>query len=296
MNPEYFQPFKKDISAVALPEKFTFPFYYTPHPLAEMAAEALQDYLKTQTDFTHNFGLDKNQLGLVIGKMFGVLVCQKQDGSLGYLWAFSGKLADSNHHTLFVPPVFDMLQKDSFFKKEEKKLNHINAQIAALESSKEYLEAQQHLKNMEAEAATDLQKQKQRIKTLKQLRDKRRKEATNFKDQNVLTALEATLSEESKKESMLLKKMTKYWNYQKAAAAKELETYSREIEQLKTLRKQKSGQVQQQLFQNYSFLNVWGASKSIGEIFNGNPPAGAGECAAPKLLHYAFKENLKPIA
>lgn len=296
MNPEYFQPFKKDISAVALPEKFTFPFYYTPHPLAEMAAEALQNYLKTQTDFTHNFGLDKNQQGLIIGKMFGVLVCQKQDGSLGYLWAFSGKLADSNHHTLFVPPVFDMLQKDSFFKKEEKKLNHINAQIAALETSKEYLEAQQHLKNMEAEAATDLQKQKQRIKTLKQLRDKKRKEATNFKDQNVLTALEATLSEESKKESMLLKKMTKYWNYQKAAAAKELETYSREIEQLKALRKQKSGQVQQQLFQNYSFLNVMGASKSIGEIFNGNPPAGAGECAAPKLLHYAFKENLKPIA
>ena len=26
------------------------------------------------------------------------------------------------------------------------------------------------------------------------------------------------------------------------------------------------------------------------------PPSGAGECAAPKLLHYAFKNNLKVLA
>ena len=29
---------------------------------------------------------------------------------------------------------------------------------------------------------------------------------------------------------------------------------------------------------------------------HGNPPSAAGECAAPKLLHYAFKHQLKPIA
>ena len=34
----------------------------------------------------------------------------------------------------------------------------------------------------------------------------------------------------------------------------------------------------------------------MGEIFNNNPPAGAGECAAPKLLNYAFEHQLKPIA
>ncbi|RZJ17244.1 MAG: pseudouridylate synthase, partial [Acinetobacter sp.] len=27
-----------------------------------------------------------------------------------------------------------------------------------------------------------------------------------------------------------------------------------------------------------------------------NPPAGAGECAAPKLLQYAFQHHFKPLA
>ena len=54
--------------------------------------------------------------------------------------------------------------------------------------------------------------------------------------------------------------------------------------------------MQQKLFAEYSFLNQFGERKSIGEIFNNNPPAGAGECAAPKLLHYAFEHSLKPIA
>jgi tRNA pseudouridine32 synthase/23S rRNA pseudouridine746 synthase len=54
--------------------------------------------------------------------------------------------------------------------------------------------------------------------------------------------------------------------------------------------------LQQQLFKEYAFLNQHKELKSLGEIFNENPPAGAGECAAPKLLHFAFQHDLKPIA
>lgn len=47
-------------------------------------------------------------------------------------------------------------------------------------------------------------------------------------------------------------------------------------------------------------MNIQGAEKSLNGIFNGTveltPPAGSGECAAPKLLHYAFKHGLKPLA
>nr|MBA3987433.1 RNA pseudouridine synthase [Flavobacteriales bacterium] len=93
-----FHTFKKNISGIPIPKKFTFPFYYQPHALSEIAAEALQKYLEAQTDFQHNFGLEKGQPGLVIGKMFGVLVCHNKEGQLGYLWAFSGKMAETNHH------------------------------------------------------------------------------------------------------------------------------------------------------------------------------------------------------
>lgn len=102
---------------IALPERFTFPFYYEPHPLTIIAATELQHYLETQTDLDHNFGLTNDKEGVAIGKMFGVLVVQDANGKLGYLAAFSGKLADSNDHPKFVPPVFDMLVENSFFLK-----------------------------------------------------------------------------------------------------------------------------------------------------------------------------------
>src|SRR5690606_17526647 len=89
---------QEKIQGIPLPEKFTFPFYYEPHPLTHIAAEELQDYLEKEFNSSHNFGLDNSKEGLIIGKMFGVLVVQDEVGKLGYLSAFSGKLAGSNAH------------------------------------------------------------------------------------------------------------------------------------------------------------------------------------------------------
>ena len=295
MSKSIFQPFKTNISGISLPEKFTFPFYYEPHELSIIAANELQSYLETQTDFEHNFGLNEKQEGLVIGKMFGVLVCQNQDGELGYLWAFSGKLAGVNHLRYFVPTIFDMLQEDGFFRKEEEVLNAINRQIEILENSYELKNKKIQLENTKSEASTDIQNQKDKIKRLKLERDKKRNSFTDLSSSEI-EQLEQELSEESKKESILLKKMTKYWNFQVENAQKEVNLLLDEINQLKEERRVKSGALQQKLFAEYSFLNQFGERKSIGEIFNNNPPAGAGECAAPKLLHYAFEHDLKPIA
>jgi tRNA pseudouridine32 synthase / 23S rRNA pseudouridine746 synthase len=292
----FFQPFNTDISSILLPEKFTFPFYYEPHELSILASKELQDYLENQTDFEHNFGLQENQEGLVIGKMFGVLVCQNKKGELGYLWAFSGKLAENNHHNNFVPPVFDMLQHDGFFKKEEEVLNSINREIEELKKASDYLLAKENWVTTQKKAKEDIQNQKDRIKTLKITRDKKRNEIPANLTSTEIEQFELELAEESKKESILLKKMTKYWNYQIENAQKEVTVFANKISELKERRKQKSGELQQQLFDNYSFLNQNKELKSVGQIFDNNPPAGAGECAAPKLIHYAFKNDLKPIA
>lgn len=290
-----FQHFKTNISGISLPDKFTFPFYYEPHELSKIAAKELQDYLETQTDFDHNFGLQENQEGFVIGKMFGVLVCQDKNGELGYLWGVSGKLADSNLHDKFVPPVFDMLTQDSFFKQEEAILNQYNRKIEQLLQSEELVEAKESLQQTEVEAKTDIQRQKKRIKDLKKARDEKRSSFDNLSPTEI-EQLEFELSEESKKESILLKKMTKYWNLTLESRKLKVESLQKEIDDLKLERATKSSELQQKLFQQYRFLNISKETKSVGEIFDNNPPAGAGECAAPKLLHYAFKHNLKPIA
>ena len=284
---DFFQHFKTNISGINLPEKFTFPFYYEPNELSKIASQELQNYLETQTDFEHNFGLDETQKGLVIGKMFGVLVCENSKGELGYLAAFSGKLADSNHHKKFVPTVYDMLDENGFYKIGENKLNQITKEIEVLEQDLKYLEALETLKNIQNEAKIDLNRQKKVMKLQKELRtEKRTNPNCNIEE----------LNKESQLEKILFKKMTKYWEYKIADAEKEVNLFTNEINAKKETRRIKSAQLQQQLFDNYAFLNQYKNSKSLGQIFKNNPPAGAGECAAPKLLHYAFQNNLKPIA
>ena len=84
----------------------------------------------------------------------------------------------------------------------------------------------------------------------------------------------------------------------------ELETETRhfetEIEQLKTERKERSAALQRKLFEQFRMLNVRGEVKDLYTIFEQTvqkvPPAGAGECALPKLLQYAYLHQLKPLA
>ncbi len=295
-QPAAFIAFKQPIAGITLPEKFTFPFYYEPHELSKIASSELQHYLKTQTDWEHNFGLVEGQKGLVIGKMFGVLVVQNQEGELGYLAAFSGKLADSNDHPYFVPPVFDMLPYDGFYKQEERILNVYNRNVEALENADAYLTALETLTTTTLLAQQELEGQKQHIKSSKLKRDERRVLAESELDIESYKLLQQQLSKESQDDNIKLKMMTHYWKEhiaQKTAVVNEFHT---EINSLKEERKAKSALLQQKLFEQYAFLNQAGELKSLGAIFEGNPPASAGECAAPKLLHYAFQHQLKPIA
>jgi tRNA pseudouridine32 synthase/23S rRNA pseudouridine746 synthase len=289
-----FQKFKIDISLIEIPEKFTFPFYYQPHPLSVIAALDLQKYLENQTDFNHNFGLNPLDNSPAIGKMFGVLVCKNSKDELGYLWAYSGKLADANNHEKFVPPVFDTLKQDGFYKIEEANLNLITLKIESILNSKTYQNAQDKLFKTIQNATLDLENYKKKLKIDKEIRDEKRKVAVNL-PQEEYKLLQKQLSKESQEAQILLKKMQKFWKIKEETAKQELRIFQQEIEDLKLERKEKSNALQQKLFNSYHFTNSLNQQKDIGAIFNNNPPAGAGECAAPKLLHYCFSNNYKPI-
>ena len=293
----HFIAFQQDISGIALPEKFTFPFYYEPHELSKIAAKALQDYLETQTDFEHNFGLSDTQDGLAIGKMFGVLVVQNTDGQLGYLWAFSGKLAERNHHPFFVPTVFDMLEENSFFLIGIKELTAINLEVDELESNPEFIALSKEFNSQTALIAKKLEAEKIRMSELKKVRKAERQKAEQeITDSAVLENILSQLVRESLQNKFVFKEFAEYLEEQLSETKEKLNRFTEKINQLKEERSQKSAALQQQIFAEYSFLNQYKELKSLSEIFDGNPPAGAGECAAPKLLHYAFQNDLKPIA
>lgn len=142
-----FIPFKKTVDLTELPERFTFPFYYQPHTLCVLAAEELQQYLQTQTTWQHNFGLSSNA-ETAIGKMFGVLLVRNKNGEIGYLAGFSGKIAEKNHLPNFVPPVFDMLNEDSFFIVGQSELTALTVQIKLLEANPKIMELEAALRSV----------------------------------------------------------------------------------------------------------------------------------------------------
>ena len=294
-----FTAFKETVSVTDLPDKFTFPFYYEPHDLSVLAARRLQDYLETQTDWIHNFGLGKDDEGTAIGKMFGVMVVKNKEGQLGFLSAFSGKLANSNHHKGFVPPVFDMLREGSFFRKEEVEINALTKRIELLEANPEIEKARHFLIEEKALMHERLEAQREKARLAKKERKLWRKEAEQTLEGSALDERLGNIKHESLCFKFYMKDLLHYWNLRITMAEKRLGRYTNEIEALKEQRRAHSADLQGRLFEQYSFLNANGDWKSLGAIFKKTifeiPPAGAGECAAPKLLHYAYKHGYEPI-
>jgi tRNA pseudouridine32 synthase/23S rRNA pseudouridine746 synthase len=298
--PACFIPFQRDIAPSELPERFTFPFYYEPHPLCLEAVAALQQYLLSQQEWEHNFGLQEGQAGLVIGKMFGVLLVQTQDGRVGYLTAFSGKLANSNTIGRFVPPVFDMLREGGVFRTGEQEIHQVTLQIAALEAAPEYTAALATAAIEESAVAADIAQLKEQLREKKALRKTRRNEQKTVLDTAEYELYCEGLAKESVTDSAYLRYFTQQRRQQADALAQTIAGFQQEIDRLKELRKQQSAHLQEWLFQQYNFINQYGTYKNVRTIFDPqifeNPPAGAGECATPKMLQYAFQHGLKPLA
>lgn len=282
-----FQNFIADISDIALPRKFTFPFYYEPHPLVLMASQDVQDLLVQQED-------------LKVGKMFGVLIVQNLNKEVGYLAAYSGKTVFPNLSDKFVPPVFDVHAQHSFYVQGEKELNAMNRQIEILENDSAYLEIQKIVKSKIQLVAERIKQGKAELKRTKKDRMIRRNEARATLSPEAFTVFNKRLTEESIKGQYFFKQMAKELKADLINHQQKLEVYSSRISQLKTERKNKSSRLQQRIFDNYQFLNKEKDTKGLTEIFPNfkeqKPPAGAGDCTAPKLLQYAFSNDLEPIA
>ena len=177
-----FISFTTNINSIPLPDKFDYPHNYTPHLLAKKAAKELQVYLKNQTDFTHDFGIKKPINKNVFGKMFGVLVVKNTDNKIGYLAAFSGKIADSTLHKNFVPPVYDVLSENGFYLKTEKQLNKINFKLSELKNDAIFLKTKKDYLASKICNDTLLENEKCRIK---ERRKTRKKQGQQNNQQNI---------------------------------------------------------------------------------------------------------------
>lgn len=277
--------FKQNIEGISLPEKFTFPFHYTPHPLTRIAADEVRSYLSTRLDWQDEIGK---------GKMFGVLIVRTSDGGIGYLAAFSGNLAGSNMHDFFVPPVYDLLNPDGYFRKEESEISALNRRISDISKSDSYLMAKKEQEEIKIQASSSLASAKEKLKRSKKERDEKRANGNLSPEE-----LDA-LVRESQFQKAEYKRLENSWKERLNEVEQKVKAFDTEILQLKQERKTRSAALQLWLFKQFDMFNAKGERKDLCEIFKdtpqGLPPAGAGECALPKLLQYAYLYGLQPLA
>ncbi len=301
MNTKYssvhcFTPFQADVSHIALPHSLAYPFCYEPHPISVIAATQLQAMLESEAGEC----IAQHLAASAMGKMFGVLVVENADKQLGFLSGFSGKIGDSYHMNGFVPPVYDLLSKDGFYKLEEENISQINAEIERLENDTAFALCQEKNEAEALRAERELQEFRAYMKREKSTRKLQRSEAETKLCPDDFFALCENLKRASIAQQHEYKALRAQWDERVAQNEHELQAFQNIINELREERKTRSAALQRKIFDQYQFLNKDLRTTTATEIFAATPllvpPAGAGECAAPKLFQFAFKHNMRPIA
>lgn len=274
--------FTNEVNSFTLPNNFDYPYNYTPNSIAKIAASELQEYLKKQTDFSHDFGLDDTDNKNASGKMFGVLVVKNSKGILGYLAAFSGQISESTTHNHFVPTVYDVLSKQRILLQVNEKYKQINQILHNLKNSLPYLNTKKkYLKNKLQHESLIVEEQTK----IKERRKDRKKQGKQHNQLNI-------------NEEFYIHEYEVYLNNKIDSLKKEYIKYSQQIIQLEEELIAASVSGKQQILKQYLFLNTKNEAKNLLDIFNDSPqniPNNSGDCCIPKLLQYAFSHNFTPI-
>ena len=272
--------------SIPSPRQFTYPFCYDVDPLAEAASLELQRHIADADLMSTEKGC---------GKMFGVLVVEYEDesGALqrGFLAAYSGLLGGRNDWPYFVPPVFDAQQPDGHFKRTEREISAINREIAAIEHDAEYLQSVEQHEQTKKRLQAEVDAFKAEVDAAKVRRDARRKSGEPLSEEE-----QAEMIRESQFMKAELRRRRKAMEQANSTLHIPHSTF---LKSLQRKRKQMSDELQRWLFAAYRMLNAKGEERDLIDIFreytHAMPPAGAGDCCAPKLLQYAYLHHLRPV-
>lgn len=283
---------------------FTNPFRYAPHPLVKKAAGEVMDMMK------------KSQINETDGKMLGVLICipfeganieqishlhrlncESTDNPIFYIAAFSGTVHGADGKVTssidgFVPPIIDLTDPNGYFKRKEAEISQLNRRISKLAASSELNDLKASLVKAQKDRDEEITQMQTRISFSKMRRDEIRTETA---DSSILEEL----IRESQFQKAELKRIKDKWKLRISEIETEISEVQNEITELKSLRASMSDDLQKWIFESAIVHNASGESTSIWDIFQNQgltPPGGTGDCAAPKLLEYAYKNGLQPLA
>lgn len=273
----------------SLPVRLSDPFD-APHPIARDAALMLQEGLRhgpiapgIPTDL-----LNRPQGG----KMFGVLVVAAADGRVGVLQAFSGQLGTVWNAPGWVPPVFDVALRQSVQPAGEAAIKSLTAQIEALSQSEAFCRAREDLEAFDRARATEL-------RAAESARQQRRQQRRDLRAAlgPADGAQRFRLDEESERDHRDRRLLEARWREERRRVAQPYARLERRLGAMTRLRAYLARRTMQRVHETYRLTNPAGEVRTVRELFAPAEPSwGTGDCAAPKLIVFAHRHRLTPLA
>ncbi len=267
------EPLPGPISQPDLPAAFPSPFdEIGPHPLAQRAAEHLQQTLPVDDHLE--------------GKVFGVLVVRRPTGALGYLKAFSGKWGDQWLVPGFAPPLFDVEVRARLDQASDAALQPLQARLEALAIDSAFARQRESLRSLEA-------KHQLEVEELKVRHDLNRLERAR---QRASSGANPALDQLSRVDTTEKRRLTQLHTQRIEALERPLEAHEQLIAEGQRALSIASATLVKEIIELPKVPSGRGESRPIASFFDKEPPGGVGECAAPKLLAQAYRHGLTPIA
>jgi tRNA pseudouridine32 synthase/23S rRNA pseudouridine746 synthase len=280
-DPEPGDPRPGDPRLGALPAVFASPFDHgEPHPLARRAADELIARVRGRASLDAPGG----------GKMFGVLVVAAPDGRIGYLRGFSGMLDGEWQVPGFVPPLYDRAARDAIWPGGQRQLRDLELALRELAASPAHAAIRAAHAAVVARHAAELAA----------MRARHRDNRARRRDARAATsdaAARHALDQASRGDAAERRRLDAAHAGELAALAAELHAIDEARDSLERRRAGESRDLMKQVHDSYLIDNARGERRPLRELFApGEPPAGAGDCAGPKLLGHAYRTGLRPIA
>ena len=280
---------------LSIPTRFTFPYYYTPHPTCELAMLQLQQSL---TDCGVN---ETSQ-----GNLYAVLLVQDPTTQeLGYLSAFSGlqldpSLASQLNNINFVLPAFDSEQFQSHNSANLASQSQLADDIKKLQQSHNLDILVAELEELTVESAQAIEAFQLAMTVKKAQRSELREQANQEKALGNLESaanLLKQLGNQSSQEKRDLKALRIEWKQKIAERQSQVDLIESELKNRKQDHQAISEQLETQRLSHYRFINQALESKSLLELLDGKDALeGSGDCCLPKLLNFAFEHGFRPLA
>ena len=227
------------------------------------------------------------------GKMYGILLVEMPWGEQRILKAFSGLLNGCSVVEGWVPPIPGRSRVALDEARTLTELEAMKQELIALNQ----LPQRQEYKALLDEFECQLQVLSERHRNCKQQRDQKRQLLCQSLAPEILEISLEQLNQASRLEGIERKQLKRQRDEILQPLKLLIEAADERMRGLKQRRKELSRELQTQMHAAYTLVNFLGKSRSIQQLMPTNSiPTGTGDCCAPKLLHCAAVNNLKPLA